>query len=77
MSELERTLARLLVTADTSVIDIDNLREWAAELLADAPLASCDSANGAPGPAALDEEPLASLGHQHPLPLALALAQEP
>lgn len=37
LTELERTLARLVATTRTSVIDIDHLREWAAELIPDAP----------------------------------------
>lgn len=37
LAELERTLARLIATTRSPVIDIDHLREWAAELMPGAP----------------------------------------
>lgn len=70
--ELERTLARLMVTTHTGLIDTDHLREWAAELLPNAPDPVYTSATDGLERAGPDEETNVANAVPQPPPLALA-----
>lgn len=73
VAELERTLARLMATTRSGVIDTDSLRAWAAELMPDAPELPRTNSREVPHESALDREPPDSERSLPPVSLARQL----